>query len=177
LVQYTEFREISRNSAAFWLWNCAEFRAFSRTEFQMYFMVIPRFPSGVKNIIIKLLQKFHCMEREAWAAPGRIYTTGASSTLGLTWTTDACAAPGSVYTTWIWAAPGRGCTTRAFCWSRTCLYYTDMCCTWTCRQNRDLHLDVSGQLQWEHDYLLGLNSTRALTRQTITHEESSHIFY
>ena len=25
------------------------------------------------------------------------------------------------------------------------LYYRGMCCTWTCQQNRDLHLDVSGQ--------------------------------
>ncbi len=60
LVQYTEFREIS------------EFRGILTVKlreipmrFRVRNSVIPRFPSGVKNTIIKLLQKLYCMEEEA----------------------------------------------------------------------------------------------------------------
>ncbi len=60
-VQYKEFREISRNSGAFWLWIFEEFRTFLHTEFRIYFMVIPDSPL---------------------AAPGRFYTTKAFTAPG-----------------------------------------------------------------------------------------------
>jgi hypothetical protein len=56
-----------------------------------YFRSYPDSPLGLKNIIKNL----YYMNKEAWAAPG------------------------CVYTTWAWSAPGRGCT-LSLCWSWTC---------------------------------------------------------
>ncbi len=96
----------------------------------LYFRSYPDPPLGLKNIINNLYN----MDKEAWAAPGCVYTT------------KAFTAPGRVYTTCM----GLICT---WTWLHIepllildVLYtYRGMCCTWTCQQNRGLHVDVSGQ--------------------------------
>ncbi len=107
--------EISRNSVHFRVRNSR----MSNTSWSY-----PDAPESKKynKLITNLLKKLYCMDKEAWAAPGRVYTTeaftaprnvkttGAWAALGLSWTTGACAAPGRGYATYTWAAPGRGCT-------------------------------------------------------------------
>jgi hypothetical protein len=98
----------------------------------------------------------------AWAAPGRVYTTGARAAPGLVWTRGACADPGRVYTTRALAAPESvwkigacagleiatpqgpelhsdmsGQKETVLVW--TCLHPRRLSCTWTCLRYRGLY--------------------------------------
>jgi hypothetical protein len=121
--------------------------------------VISRFPNGVKNIIKNLYGHrslscpWPCLHYRGLYCTWTIDMStpaGAWAALGLTWATGA--APRRVYTTWVWAAPRRGCTTGAFAvpgranTTEACaapgLVSKTEACTWTCPDNRSLHVLV-----------------------------------
>jgi hypothetical protein len=76
--------------------------------------------------------------RGAWAAPVRIWTTGACAGLDES-TSRGWAAHGRVYTTEVCAASWPVYTKESnHCCTWTCLRFRGLCCTWPCLHNKGL---------------------------------------